>query len=243
MSCQGCWWAVCSPFSLLSNDNETTSFPAEFLPAAGTVCGSHHGIVVFLRLGASNFFWCAMVKEGHCCLDLLCFFFFVIFVTDWDLPWVNHHHEVNPPFLEKIFCPTFFHPHHKQANLRLVKPWWNLGYQIDGSMASWDLANGGWLIDLHPEGAQKKAPSENSLDRCLPLKKVDKAQFVEKTHRKVWKEQKVLKKLKLHLFMRIFLFWFPYVEDYTTDRFRGLRIMPYWKIHSEFKPVTVGRVD
>ena len=175
--------------------------PAEFLPAAGTVCGSHHGIVVFLRLGASNFFWCAMVKEGHCCLDLLCFFF-VIFVTDWDLPWVNHHHEVNPPFWEKIFGPTFFHPHHNfKQNLRLVKPWWNLG-EIDGSMAflraGWVgiWQKGGWLIDLHPEG------------RCLPLKKVDKAQFVEKTHRKVWKEQKVLKKLKLHLFMRIFCFGF-----------------------------------
>lgn len=201
MSCQGCWWAVCSPFSLLSNDIETTSFRRsssrlQELSAAVTM-----ELLYFYALAHQTSFDVRWLKKGT--VAWICFFFFfVIFVTDWDLPWVNHHHEVNPPFWEKIFGPTFFHPHHNfKQNLRLVKPWWNLG-EIDGSMAflraGWVgiWQKGGWLIDLHPEG------------RCLPLKKVDKAQFVEKTHRKVWKEQKVLKKLKLHLFMRIFCFGF-----------------------------------
>ena len=68
-------------------------------------------LLYFYALAHQTSFDVRWLKKGT--VAWICFaFFFVIFVTDWDLPWVNHHHEVNPPFWEKIFCPTFFHPHY-----------------------------------------------------------------------------------------------------------------------------------
>lgn len=92
--------------------------------------------------------------------------FLAIFVTDWDLPWVNHHHEViTHHFGRRFFVQLFSIRIILTSKSKVSETLMKLGRDrwIDG-----ELGFGKWgfsLIDLHPEG------------RCLPLKKVDKAQF------------------------------------------------------------------
>ena len=91
-----------------------------------------------------------------------------------------------------------------------------------------DLANGLWLIDLHPKGGKKNTlQNSNSLDRCLRLKKNKAQKPIPKF------ERRKSFKLKLHLFRSepFFLFWLPRIEDYTSalTGFRGLPQCNFWE--------------